>query len=100
MSDANGGGGVVSYPSTGLLSVLQFRSLSMFFVSSLTFDLRLLFSMIRSSKFECNSLMFLSFSLIEDLRELFSLIIFCTLECKVLIILFCSANLKSLFSLI
>ena len=38
MSDVNGGGGVVSYPSTGLLSVLQFRNLSMFFVSSLTFD--------------------------------------------------------------
>ena len=97
MSDTNGGGGVASYPSTGLLSVLQFRNLSMLFVSSLTFDLRLLFSMIRSSKFKCNSLMFLSFSLIEDLRELF-----CTLESKVLIILFCSskANLKSLFSLI
>ena len=63
MSDANGGGGVVSYPSTGLLSVLQFRNLSMFFVSSLTFDLRLLFSMIRSSKFECNSLIFTNYIL-------------------------------------
>ena len=46
MSDANGRGGVASYASTGLLSVLQFRNLSMFFVSSLTFDLRLLFSVI------------------------------------------------------
>ena len=102
MSDANSGGGVVSYPPAGLLPVLQLRNLSMFFVSSLTFDLRLLFSVIRSSTFECNSLMFLSFSLIEDLKELFSLTIFCTLEFEVLIILFCSskANLKSLFSLI
>ena len=39
MSDANDGGGVASYPFTGSHFVLQFRNLSMFFVSSLTFDL-------------------------------------------------------------